>query len=265
MPTLRRAVDCFIVTPIVIGTVVFACTFCGALAGMWLRRALPRHHLGDDSRDTIKLGVGLIATMTALILGLVTASAKSSFDEVTAALKHSAAEALALDRTLARYGPDAQDIRADMKASLQQRVEMMWPTDPSRGSQFDSTPAPRDVELLAARIRSLKPQTDEQRWLQSRALELGESLFERRSLIVAGIGSSVPLPFLAMLLFWLTVTFASFGLFAPSNATVIFVMLVCALSVAGAVFLVLEMDGPFTGLIRVSGEPMRFAVRSLGQ
>jgi hypothetical protein len=262
----RRARETtFIVNPILVGIVVFACTFCGALAGMLLRRALPSNHLDEASKETIKLGIGLIATMTALVLGLVTASAKSSFDEVTAAIKHAAADVLALDRTLARYGPQADDVRAHMRASMAQRLEMMWPTDRSRSSELDSSAAPRDIETVAARIRGLRPQTDEQRWLQSRALHLGESLFQRRSLIVAGTGSSVPLPFLVILLFWLTITFASFGLFAPGNATVVSVLLVCALSVAGAVFLVLELDGPFQGLIKVSGEPLRFAVSRLGQ
>lgn len=170
-----------IVNPTVIGFVVFACTFGAALAGMRLRRILPQHHFSDESKDTVKLGIGLIATMTALILGLVTASAKSSFDDV------------------------------------------------------------------------------------SRALEVGESLFQTRSLIITGMGSSVPMPFLVMLLFWLTITFASFGLFAPQNPTVVSVLLLCTLSVAGAVFLVLEMDEPFQGLIRVSGDPLKFAVGRLNQ
>ena len=169
----------------------------------------------------------------------------------------------ALDRTLARYGSEAAEIRAAMKPIMSQRVEVMWPADLSRASEIDNTPAPQEVEGIAARIRALKPQTDEQRWLQSRALELGDSLFQRRSLIVASIGSSIPLPFLGILLFWLTIAFAIFGLFAPSNATVISVLLVCALSVAGAVFLVLEMDSPFQGLIRVTGEPLRFAAQRL--
>ena len=104
--------------PTVIGFVVFACTFGAALAGMRLRRILPQHHFSDESKDTVKLGIGLIATMTALILGLVTASAKSSFDDVTAAVKHAAVDVLALDRTLARYGPETAEVRAALKHIL---------------------------------------------------------------------------------------------------------------------------------------------------
>ena len=251
--------------PTVIGFVVFACTFGAALAGMRLGRILPQHHFSDESKDTVKLGIGLISTMTALLLGLVTASAKSSFDDVNVAVKHAAVDVLALDRTLARYGPEAAELRAALQHIIAQQVQMIWPADRSRRSEIDWSAGPRDFELFAARIRGLRPQNEEQRWLQSRALELGESLFQTRSLIITGMGSSVPIPFLVMLVFWLTITFASFGLFAPQNPTVVSVLLLCALSVAGAVFLVLEMDEPFQGLIRVSGDPLKLAVGRLNQ
>lgn len=113
------------------------------------------------------------------------------------------------------------------------------------------------------RIRALTPQTDAQRWLQARALEQSEALLKTRWAVFGGLGTSVPWPFLIVLVFWLTITFTSFGLQAPGNATVIAVLVVCALSVAGAVFLVLEMDGPFEGVIQVSAEPMRYALARL--
>jgi hypothetical protein len=111
------------------------------------------------------------------------------------------------------------------------------------------------VEELADGIRGLTPRDDSQRALRSRALDLAEALLQARWLVFAGIGTSVPLPFFVGLLFWLTITFASFGLFAPRNATVLAVLFVCALSVGGAVFLILEMDGPFDGLVKVSADP----------
>ena len=80
--------------PTTIGMIVFTCTFGGAMLGMWLRTTLPKHHLDADSRETVKLGVGLVATMTALVLGLVTASAKSTFDDVDTAVKQTAIEVL---------------------------------------------------------------------------------------------------------------------------------------------------------------------------
>ena len=248
-----------------IGTLVFACTFGGGLAGIWLRAALPEHHLSSESQDTVKLGIGLIATMTALVLGLVTASAKNSFDDIAKAIKHTAADILALDRTLARYGPETQEVRQALYHAVQRRLELTWPEQSTGAAKLDESDTTRGYEEFVDRIRGLSPQTDDQRWLQSRAMTLGEALLDARWVIFSSVGTSIPVPFLTVLIFWLTITFTSFGLFAPKNATVIAVFFVCTLSVASAIFLVLEMDSPFEGLIKVSPDPLRYAYSRLSQ
>ena len=250
--------------PILIGTIVFVCTFGGALLGMWARTVLPAGHLDDASKDTMKLGIGLVATMSALVLGLVTASAKSSFDAVDTAVKNAALDILTLDRLLARYGPESADLRNHMQQMVAARIELIWPTD-APPATLELTKAPAQVERLADGIRALTPHTDAQRALQARAQELAETILRVRWLVSSSTVTSVPLPFLTVLLFWLVITFASFGLFAPRNGTVVAVLVVCALSVAAAVFLVLEMDGPFSGVLKVSPEPLRYAYAHLNQ
>jgi hypothetical protein len=251
------------VDSVVVGISVFVITLGGAMGGMWLRGVLPDHHLSAESRDSVKLGIGLVATITALVLGLVTASAKSSFDNLDAAVKRGAAEILSLDRALARYGAETADIRKALKAVVVHRVATVWPKGQSRPASLDPAEASQPVEQLATRIRSLEPKTEEQRAQQSRALALSESLLDERWAVFSGLGPSVPAPFLVILAFWLAVTFTSFGLFAPNNATVIITLAVCALSVAGAMFLILEMGAGFEGLIRVSPKPMLFALEHL--
>lgn len=253
--------------PTLVGTVVFACTLGGALIGLWLRTKVPAHHLTEDSKDTVKLGIGLVATMTALVLGLVTASAKSSFDAVDTAVKHAAMDILILDRVLARYGPATGEIRSALRHSFAHRIDMIWPQSLSRSAHLDPLGAASasGMEGLADGIRGLTPRDDSQRSLQSRALTLAEALLQARWLVFAGIGTSIPLPFFLVLLFWLTITFASFGLFAPRKATVLAVLFVCALSVGGAVFLILEMDGPFDGVVKVSADPLRYSYAHLNQ
>jgi hypothetical protein len=253
--------------PTVAGLIVFICTFAGALLGIWLRTVLPEHHFTADSRDTVKVGVGLIATMTALVLGLVTASAKSSFDAVNAAVKQTAIEILALDRVLARYGAETGEIRKGLQHAVAARIGMLWPQGSPKPAVQDPirSGAASEAEGLVDVIRRLKPGNDSQRALQERALNLAESLLHSRWVVLAGTTPSVPVPFLVVLLFWLTLTFASFGLFAPWNATVLAVLCICALSVGSAVFLVLEMDAPFEGLLRVSAEPWRYTHAHLNQ
>lgn len=251
--------------PIAIGTVVFACTFGGALAGTRLRAILPERHLDAASRDAVKLGIGLIATMTALILGLVTASAKNSFDALDVSIKRMATQVLTLDRDLARYGPETGEIRAALKHALARRIDVIWPQIHRDLPNLDPSELMRQAEAIGGRIQGLSPQNDTQRWLRSRALDLTEAVLETRWGVFSAGSSSVPVLFLVVLLFWLTITFASFGLLAPPNATVIAVLCVCALSVAGSVVLIMEMDGPFEGLIKVSADPLRFAHSRLNQ
>ena len=251
----------------IVGMIVVLCTFGGALLGMWLRTTLPKHDLDAESRDVVKVGIGLIATMTALVLGLVLASAKSSFDAMDAAVKTAAVEVLTLDRLLARYRAETGVIRQNLQRGLGARIDMIWPQGASTPATFDPmrSGAGAQTEGLADAIRALTPRDDAQRALQARALDLAEALLQARWLVLAGTEASVPVPFLVILVFWLTITFASFGLFAPRHATVLAVLFVCALSVGSALFLILEMDTPFDGLLKVSAEPFRYAYAHLNQ
>lgn len=252
--------------PIAIGLVALGCTVAGTLLGMWLRPRLPEEHIRAESRDTMKLGIGLIATMTALVLGLVTASAKTSFDVVDTAVRHTAMDLLTLDRILARYGPETREIRAGFKDVVGDRIEKVWPTGVRRRAELDpSASFTSGTEALAGRIRALAPRDESQQLLRTRAVELVEGLLKDRWMVAGAGATSVPLPFLAILLFWLTITFAAFGLLAPRNPTVLVVLFFCAMSVSSAIFLVLEMDGPFDGMLKVSPGPLLYAHARLNQ
>ena len=165
---------------------------------------------------------------------------------------------------MARYGSETQDIRATLKRVVANRIEMTWPKGPSEAAKLHVTEATATVEWVVDQIRALAPQNEIQRSLQSRALDQGEALLKARWVVLGELGTSIPWPFLIVLVFWLTITFMSFGLLAPPNATVLAVLLLCALSVASAVFLIQEMDGPFDGLIQASAEPLRYALTRLG-
>jgi hypothetical protein len=199
--------------------------------------------------------------MTALVLGLVTASAKSSYDSVDSGVKHTASQIVILDRTLARLGPETRDTRARLKELVAARVDAIWPEDSPRapGSPIVAND-PALPERVAHDIRTLAATTDVQRALQARAVDLVEQILDTRWIVLTSTESPVPTAFIVILLFWLAVTFASFGLFAPRNRTVIAALFVSAMSVSCAILLVLELGSPFDGIVKVSGEPLRHAL-----
>ena len=248
-----------------IASVVFACLFGSALLGMFLRGSLPADHLSADSKDVVKLAMGLVATMAALVLGLLTASAKSSFDTQNSEVQQSAAQIILLDRTLAQYGPETRDVRELLRRAVAFRLALTWPEDGSGTRRSTAPRRHRPSRSSRTSIRALAPQNDAQRALQSRALQITDDLLETRWLIFAQAGNSLPVPFLVVLVFWLAVLFASFGLFAPRNATVIAALLLCALAVSGSTFLILEMSQPLGGLLKISSAPLRYALAHLGQ
>jgi Protein of unknown function (DUF4239) len=182
-------------------------------------------------------------------------------------VKQTAIQLLALDRVLARYGSETGEIRKGLQRVVGARIDMVWGQGSTKPANLDPmrSGAGLGAERLADAIRGLKPHDDSQRALQARALDLTEAILQGRWLALAATGSSIPAPFLAVLLFWLTITFTSFGLFAPRNALVVTVLFVCALSIGSAIFLVMEMDGPFDGLLKVSADALRYAHTHLNQ
>jgi hypothetical protein len=240
--------------------IVLVCLFGGALLGTMLRARLPEHHLSADSKDVVKVGVGLIGTMSALVLGLMVGSAKSSFDAQKSGLTQMSAKIILLDRVLAQYGAEAKEVRELLRDAVTGMIAQIWPEDHS-GAQL----APAPGEVIYDKIQQLSPKNDGQRSLQDRALSMAVDLGQARWLLFQQSGSAISTPFLVVVVFWLTIIFASFGLFAPVNATALVTLLLCALSVAGAVFLILELDRPFDGVLQIPSTPLRSVLAQLGR
>jgi hypothetical protein len=247
---------------VVTAGVVFACVFAGALLGLFLRSVLPHEHRSTESKDVVKLAMGLLVTMAALVLGLLVASAKSSYDAQTSGVVRLAANVAYLDRIFAHYGPEAKDARDTLRRALLIVLDRMSPRDLESG-QVD--PAGVGSDGVYEKIQALSPQTEAQRTLRAEAVRTVTELARTRALLFAQRGSSIPHVFLVVLIFWVAALFVSFGLFAPTNTTVVVTLVVCALSVAGAIFLILELDQPFEGLIKISDAPLRAALAGLGR
>jgi len=238
--------------------------FGGVLAGQWLQRQLPRHHLDKDSQEIVKLGAGVIATITALVLGLLVNSAKSTFDDLNAGLKQGSAKTMQLDRLLAQYGPEAQNVREQLKRSVLATVEKAQGRRAAEVIQ-PATSLTNRVEAIQALLKGLTPRTDDQRQLLSQAQQIAFDVAQARWLFLEEARSELPLPLLVILVFWLTVLFMCFGLLAPRNATVLVVLFVCACSMAAAIFLLLELNHPLDGFIRISPTPLVNLSQCLGR
>jgi hypothetical protein len=252
------------VSPIEVSLIMFACVFAGAMLGMFLRVALPEQHQNTDSKDVLKLLIGLIGTMTALVIGLLIATAASSYATRRTDFIQMSASIVLLDRELAHYGPETKEVRDLLRRVVTRELQVTWSeTGTSPHAKFDPSAARGDI--LFDKIQELEPQNDVQRSLKAQLLTTVISLGQTRWLLFEQSGSSIPIPFLVVLVIWLSLIFASFGLFAPPNATVVVALLLGALSVSGAIFLILELDLPFEGLIRISDEPLREALAHLGQ
>jgi len=241
---------------------VFACAFGAALLGIALRRFLPEHHVAPESKDIVRVSMGLVAGTVALVLGLLVYSAKSFYDTQTGDVTQLAANVLLLDRVLAHYGPESADVRAELRRSTQKQIERLWPADGSKSNEAQSIPT---GEVVLDKIHELSPKDDKQRALHSQAQSLALQIGQTRLLMYTQRSVPVPEPLLIMVIFWLIALFVSFGLFAPTNYTVVISLFVAAAAICGAVFLMLEMYVPYGGLIQVSSAPLRAALAQLGQ
>jgi hypothetical protein len=240
---------------------IFVLTLGGILLGTFLRRALPDHHLSKDSQDVVRLGVGLIATLAALVLGLLIAAAKSSFDTQSTQVTQITADIILLDNLLAQYGPEARPIRQQMRSVIGPFADRLW-----REKQVSSA-TPFEVnasaEQLYLAIQALSPQNDLQRSLQARAAQISNELAQIRLLLFAESDNVVPAPFITILVLWLIIIFASFSLFSALNVTVFTCLSLFALSASCAIFLILELSQPFSGLMMISSAPLRHALGPL--
>jgi Protein of unknown function (DUF4239) len=248
-------------SPLALSCIIFALTVGGILLGVLLRWALPKQHLSKDSQDVVRLGVGLVATIAALVLGLLIAAAKSSFDTQSGQVRQITADLILIDNLLALYGPDALPIRQEMRSAVGPAVDRIWREKKlNRIGPFESSAASEKVYLD---IQALMPKNDVQRSTQSRAVQATTDFAQTRLLLFVEADNLVPVPFLAILVFWLVIIFASFSLFSELNPTVFGFLVLFALSASCAIFLILELSQPFSGLMAISSAPLREALAPL--
>ncbi|MBY5524270.1 DUF4239 domain-containing protein [Rhizobium leguminosarum] len=250
---------------LLVGGLVFVFLSMATSIGLVVRGRLPDHHLNAESKDVIRLATAVVGTLSALTLGLLIASAKSSYDNAEVEMRTAAARVLLLDRVMAQYGPETDKARQLMRELIERRLSRGWTAETTDETSGNAPGEYQDIEAVQAVLRSLAPRGSVQHALQARAVEVSGMMAEAHWLLVESGEEGLPWAFVTVLVCWLSLLFATFGLQAPANLTVLSILLVCALSVAGAIFLVSDMANPYVGLIRVSDAPLQFAIERLGK
>jgi hypothetical protein len=250
-------------SPLINGTIALASVFSAALLGIFLRTRLPDRYQASDSKEVVRLSMGLVVTTAALVLGLLVGSAKNFFDTQNAEMAQIGADYIMLDRLLGYYGPESADTRAELRAILAERVENSGRLAGENKTYMDIRSGAHVGDTLADKINGLSPKDDNQRYYKQQCLNLMVQLGQLRWMMFEQ--NTVPFPgfLMIVLLFWLILLFMSFGIFAPRNPMVLAGMFASATAVSGAILLILAMYHPQSRLIRVSDAPLRAAMRQI--
>jgi len=250
-------------THILIGLASFAAIFGGVLIGRFFSRRLPGHHLSNETQSAVTVSVAVIGTLSALVLGLMISAANNSFSARTDEVRELSLQLIRMERNLRRYGPEADDARAKLHAWAIAKTQQLFPekgqTHPSNEATIQMLEGVQDA-LLA-----LTPQNDRQKYLHSLCLTLSSTMIQARWKLEQRSGYSIPFPFLVLLIFWLAIVFASFGLFAPANRTAMVALFLCSVAVAGGIIMIEELDNPLSGFIRLPSDSMRRALVEISQ
>ncbi|MBV9966990.1 MAG: hypothetical protein JO008_14990 [Alphaproteobacteria bacterium] len=245
---------------VTVGAVAFVVIFAGAVFGVLIRGILPERHLSPDSRDVVKLTIAVVATMSALVVSLMITSAKGAFDTRRDEVVKMSADFVILDGMLAHFGAEGQPAREAPRRVATEELNHIREGD----AEVRALSREKVSQDLHERIHQLVPQTDAQRSAQAQALRTFTDLRQTHWLLFEQPESTIPAAFLILLVFWLAIIFASFGLFAPPNSIVFGTFFVCALSLAAAIALIVELDQSFSGLIRISLDPLQHAIDLIG-
>ena len=247
-------------SPIQFAAIAFACIIASAVGGALLRPHLPEHHVSGDSKDVIKLSIALVATMSALVLALLFASTRTSFEHSSALVSRLTSDIVELDRVLKHYGPEAEPVRTALRAEIPPMIGSIWRDEArARGVKLEGTKAP-DEEVLYM-LQDLQPSSAKQRALHARAIQISTDLQQTQLALFSQPADSISNTFLVVLIAWLMFIFGIFSMSAPPNPTMFVVIAMCTLSASSAFYLILELGMPFGGLMQLSSEPLHNALK----
>jgi hypothetical protein len=237
----------------------FASILIGAAVGMALRRTLPADLLEGGSKEAIRLGAGFLSTLAALVIGLMIASAKNTYDNQNTNIRQLGTNAVLVDQMLTKYGAEAKVARTLLRETIPSATARIW-RESIAGNGGGSFVVSSTGERFYNAIENLKPANAEQTSLKARIIQLTTEMGRTRLLVFTQGEDAIPIPFFIVLVFWLVVIFASFSLFAEPGPIVVASTLLFAISVSSALFLIVDLSHPFDGLMQISNHHLQMVL-----
>jgi hypothetical protein len=229
----------------------FVSILIGAALGLLLKRTLPTP-LEAGSKQAIRLGAGFLSTLAALVIGLMIASAKNTYDSQNTNIRQLGANAVLVDQLLTQYGSDTKAARTLLREIIPSASSRIWQENASGKGDGSAFVVSDMAERFYNAVESLKTTNSKQTSLKSRITQITTEMGRTRLLVFTQGNDGIPLPFFVVLVFWLVVIFASFSLFAERSLIMVVSTLVLALSVSSALFLIVDLSHPFQGLMQIS-------------
>jgi len=243
------------VSAIAIAAIALALILASIVGGLLLRARLPEAHLSGDSKEVIRLATALIGTMAAVVLALLFAATRGSFETNNAHVNRLTAGVMELEQLLKDYGPEGLSLRRALRDDVVFMTALVWRDGAAGPGQPLRPVAPEQTVLY--QLRQLAPGNAVQGALQARALQVSTDLEQIRLILLAQPPDSISKPFITVLVLWLMFIFASFSMSSKANTTLVIVLFVCAFSSASAIYLILELEQPFDGVMQIPVEPLR--------
>ena len=243
-----------------IAGIITAILFGSAVIAMFVARFLPEHHLSPETKSVVSVSIAIVGTMSALVVSLLISTANSSFTAKSQEVTTISVDTISLDRLLRRYGPQTQDVRALLQQYTASELQDFFPKQSGQAANLEDGASIAILEALQDKVLALTPANSTQTWLQAQALTLTGAMMSTRWQLGQDDLSRAPPRIVALMVLWFAIIYASFGLFAPRNATVIIAFFLSAISIGTAIRMTAELQRPFDGLVRISTAPLTQAL-----
>lgn len=247
---------------VAIAVVAFGLILLSIAIGLMMRHWLPESHLTGDSKEVIRLATALIGTMAAVVLALLFASTRTSYEATSSSVGRMMTNIIELDHVLQEYGPEGQALRPGLRRDVKHIVEAIWQDDASIQGEAHPDTSAGQMSILN-KLRQLVPATPLQSALQARAVSISGDLQQIRLALLAQPPDSLSRPFVTVLVLWLCFIFLTFSMSSKANTTLVTVLFICAFAASSAIYLILELEQPFDGLMQIPNTALRNALAPL--